>query len=303
MALYLNTNLSSLSAQRSLNYATNKLSVTYERLSSGLRINSAKDDPSGIQIANRLTTQIDKLAQGNRNAQDCISFAQTAEGALDEITTMLQRIRTLAIQSANGTNTAQDRAALQQEVDALNEEIIRIACQTTFAGANILNGDAGKVIFQVGDNPNSTVTIDMRQGFDTNGLAAIAQALLGSITLDDGNGTTYNYSDLFSNSVGMDISSASAAQAILSGIDGLILAVDTKRTELGAIQNRMEATISNQSNVSENVSDARSIIRDTDWAEETSTLTQYSIIQEATAVILTQANTRPEIALQLLADS
>ena len=134
MALYLNTNLSALQAKRSVNSATTKLDKAYENLSSGLKINSAKDDPAGVQTSDRLTVQLNSLNQTNRNAQNAIAYAQTAEGAMQEITTMLQRIRTLAIQSANGTNSDDNRQAIQDEVDELNEEIVRIARDTTFGG-------------------------------------------------------------------------------------------------------------------------------------------------------------------------
>lgn len=305
MALYLNTNIQSLVAQRNLRRITDDLDLSYERLATGLRINSAKDDPAGIQVSDRLTSQIDHLAQGNRNAQDCISYAQTAEGAFDEITNMLQRIRTIAIEAANGTFSSTDRQALQQEVDQLNAEICRIANDTTFAGQDLLNGKAGVVYFQVGADPNSVVSIDMSMGFDTASIAQYAAKLSGETFTIEANtvfsGGTFYYTDLFTNDEGgIDVSTASSAQLVLAGIDALISAVDTKRAELGAMQNRMEATIRNQSNVSENVQSSRSIIRDTDWAEEVSNMTQSQLLQEATATILTQANTRPQIALQLL---
>ena len=140
MALYVNTNVTSLNSTSKLNKATHSLDTTYKRLSSGFRINSAKDDAAGLQISNRLTSQINGLNQGNRNANDGIALAQTAEGALDEVHTMLQRIRTLSVQSANGTNTTADRQAIQAEVDQLSSEITRIACKTTFGGYKILAG-------------------------------------------------------------------------------------------------------------------------------------------------------------------
>ena len=142
MALFVNTNVSSINGQRNLTNATNNLNTTYQRLSSGLRINSAKDDAAGLQISDRLTSQINGLNQGNRNTNDGIALAQTVEGAMDEMTTMLQRIRTLAVQSSNGTNNAKDRDAIQQEVTQLSNEITRIACQTKFGGEQILG--AGK---------------------------------------------------------------------------------------------------------------------------------------------------------------
>ena len=174
MALYVNTNVSSLNAQRKLTNATNSLNVSYQRLSSGLRINSAKDDAAGLQISDRLTSQINGLNQGNRNANDGIALAQTIEGALDETTNMLQRIRTLAVQASTGTNTTKDRQALQEEVTALCDEITRIAEKTTFAGQSILNGTksmtddgllredangAPELFFQVGANAYDELTL------------------------------------------------------------------------------------------------------------------------------------------------
>ena len=160
MALYVNTNASSLNAQRMMANSTNALDTSYKRLASGLRINSAKDDAAGLQISDRLTSQINGLNQGNRNAQDGISYAQTAEGAMDEMTNMYQRIRTLALQSANGTNSQADRDALQQEVESLCCEIQRISVDTTFGGQKILNGSAASVDFQVGADANQKITLN-----------------------------------------------------------------------------------------------------------------------------------------------
>lgn len=314
MSLYLNTNLSALQAQYSLSKSSNKLDTSYERLSTGLRINSAKDDPAGIQTADRFTREINSLDETNRIAQNGISYAQTAEGALDEITTMLQKIRTLALESANGTKTDNDRKALQAEVDQLNTEICRIAEKTTFAGEEILSGDASIARFQISPDPNSVVKIDLRCGFQTSALATLAgQYALGTtsngstatytLTDDEGNTLTYKYSDVFTHKVnggGIDISSYSAAQAVLGGIDDLINAVDYKRSELGAIENRLESTIRNQENIETNVSSARSRIQDTDYAEEVTTMTTQQLLQQASTSILTQANSRPEIALQIL---
>lgn len=183
MSLYVQTNVSSLNSQRRLNSATKSLDTTYQRLSSGLRINSAKDDAAGLQISNRLTNQINGLQQGNRNANDGIALCQTMEGALDETTSMLQRIRTLAIQAANGTNTTVDRQAIQQEVAQLSAEITRIACKTTFAGRQCLAGVAGsdhggvldskgKVTFQVGAYAFDTLGVSMSNGFTLSGIYA-----------------------------------------------------------------------------------------------------------------------------------
>ena len=327
MALYVNTNVSSLNAKRMLSNSTNSLDTTYKRLASGLRINSAKDDAAGLQISNRLTSQINGLEQGNRNAQDGISYAQTAEGAMDEMTTMYQRIRTLALQSANGTNSAKDREALQQEVNQLCSEIDRISNDTTFGGEKILAGSsqatvaAGGVVtagnvndvktisFQVGADANQLISINMSakndngedgQGFSVASLAA-SMGLTGKANTVTGFAQN-KLSDGSADTKGLtfDISTAEGAQAVLGNIDKFIGAVDSKRAELGAVQNRLESTIRNQSNVSENVSDARSRIRDTDFATETANMTQQSIIQQASQSILSQANQRPQLALSLL---
>ena len=337
MALYVNTNVSSLNAKRMLNNSTNSLDTTYKRLASGLRINSAKDDAAGLQISNRLTSQINGLEQGNRNAQDGISYAQTAEGAMDEMTTMFQRVRTLALQSANGTNSDKDRTALQEEVTSLCSEIDRIANDTTFAGKKLLvgtnsakndltkgtaTGETSTVNFQVGADANQTIGVEISQGanqygFDMNGFtAALAAAGSLKITATDGSSAAIADSDILDSttaqaarttgfvkngkSIAFDISTSTGAQNVIANIDNFIQSVDSKRAELGAVQNRLESTIRNQSNVSENVSDARSRIRDTDFATETANMTQQSIIQQASQSILSQANQRPQLALSLL---
>ena len=306
MALYVNTNVSSINAQRKLANSTLALNTSYQRLSSGLRINSSKDDAAGLQIADRLTSQINGLNQGNRNTNDGIALAQTIEGALDETTNMLQRIRTLAVQAANGTNTAKDRKALQEEVDSLCAEITRIGRKTTFAGANILmsvgamsgnraldtlKNKNGEYFFQVGANANDMITLAISEGFHLSGIATMANIKFNEkdVGLSKNGGT-----------VRWVISSASLAQATLANIDKMIEIVDSKRAALGAIQNRMESTIRNQSSIAENESDARSRIRDTDFASETASLTQNQIIQQASQTILSQANQRPTVALSLL---
>lgn len=295
MSIYVNTNVTSLNTTNKLSKATNSLDTTYKRLSSGYRINSAKDDAAGLQISNRLTSQINGLKQGNRNANDGIALAQTAEGALDEVHTMLQRIRTLSVQSANGTNTTADRASIQGEVSQLCSEINRIACKTTFGKQEILSGKGkglvgadGKIAFQVGANANDTTSVDLSSGFTIDQLNTAAKANATLVQDADKRGKTF------------DVSTASSAQDVLAKIDSFIGYVDKKRGEFGAIQNRLESTISNQSNIAENESDARSRIRDTDYAEEAANLSQQNIIQQAATSMLTQANSRPQIALSLL---
>ncbi|HEH9416806.1 TPA: flagellin [Aeromonas sobria] len=287
MAMFINTNTSSLNAQRNLMNTSKSLDTSYTRLASGLRINSAKDDAAGLQISNRLTSQINGLDQGNRNANDGISLAQTAEGAMDEVTGMLQRMRTLAQQSANGSNSAKDREALQKEVDQLGSEINRISKDTTFAGTKLLDGSFGGA-FQVGADANQIIGFSLSQtdGFSISGIAAVA-----------GKATTFISG---STAGGISISSQSNAQGVLAAVDSMLEVVDGKRAELGAVQNRLDSTIRNQANISENVSAARSRIRDADFATETANMTKQNILQQAASSILAQANQRPQSALSLL---
>ncbi|MBQ8024281.1 MAG: flagellin [Succinivibrio sp.] len=309
MSLYVQTNVSSLNSQRRLNSATKSLDTTYQRLSSGLRINSAKDDAAGLQISNRLTNQINGLQQGNRNANDGIALCQTMEGALDETTSMLQRIRTLAIQAANGTNTTIDRQAIQQEISQLSAEITRIACKTTFAGRQCLAGvngsdhggvldSKGSVSFQVGAYAFDTLGVSMSNGFTLSGIYAEKHAT----AITDTDKLAEQTAGLYINNGAYEFNCYTQcnAQYTIKAIDEIINVVDSKRAELGAIQNRMESTIRNQENVAENVSDARSRIRDADYAEEASNLSAQNIVQQAATSILTQANQRPSIAMSLL---
>lgn len=276
MALAVNTNVSSLNAQRQLLNSGGALDTAYKRLSSGFRINSAADDAAGLQISNRLTSQVNGLNQAISNANDGISVAQVAEGAMDEITTALQRIRVLAVQSQNGINSSSDRLALQKEVSALKTEISRVAQNTQFGGVDLLKGDFSAK-FLVGANGGQTISIN-----------------LSSTAPDGGYGTSgLGLSDL-------SVSSVGGASAALSSIDSAIKTIDSARADLGALQNRFQSTIRNLSNIVENVSAARSRIKDTDFAKETAELTRAQILQQASTTILAQANTRPQSALSLL---
>ncbi|MEP7702940.1 flagellin [Paraglaciecola sp. 25GB23A] len=274
MSLYVSTNVSSLNATRQLFTSNNNLSTAFERLSSGFRINSAKDDAAGLQISNRLTTQVLGLNMAVRNANDGISLAQTAEGAMGEITTALQRIRVLSVQAQNGINGSSDRLALQKEVSALKQEITRIAETTQFGGVNILEGSYSSA-FLVGANAGQTISVNIQRtgGFGTSGLFA---------------------------GVDVTVATPSGASAALSQISEAISIIDAKRADLGAVQNRFQSTIRNLSSISENVSAARSRIRDTDFAVETAELTRWQIIQQASITVLGQANQRPQSALSLL---
>ena len=315
MAVYVNTNVSSLNGQRYLTNVQNSLNTTYTRLSSGLRINSAKDDAAGLQIADRLTSQINGLNQGNRNANDGIALAQTIEGGLDEISNMLQRMRTLAVQSANGTLGEDDRKAIQSEADALTAEIDRIATQTTYGGKTILAGyddTNGTSIYaaKVAGGTNGTPTtakLPLHVGANTDNQIdmvvhsfeflrlACAANLKGGNDFDSASALIDD-----TGTGGFFLTSQSAANISIKSIDAMIKIVDTQRADLGAIQNRLESSIRNQSNVSANSADARSRIRDADFAEESANLSQQSIIQQAATSMLMQANTRPQLALSML---
>ena len=298
MAIYVNTNVSSLQGRNQLNNVQNSLNTTYQRLSSGLRINSAKDDAAGLQISSRLTTQINGLNQANRNASDGIALAQTVEGAMDEISGMLQKIRTLAVQSVNGTNTAEDRNALKKESDALAAEIQRVAEKTTFGGKTVLFGDgtgsiygaaqaatAGKMVLQVGANSGDTIT------FNVNTFS------IGKFT-ERANGGQVDAK--FFDQKQFQIQTVEGANGTIDLVDKMLGVIEGDRANLGALQNRLESSIRNQANVSANQADARSRIRDADFAEESSNLTQQSIIQQAATSMLMQSNTRPQLALSML---
>jgi flagellin len=302
MALYVNTNVSSLNAQRQLMNSGNTLDTAFKRLSSGLRINSAADDAAGLQISDRLTSQIQGLEQGNRNANDGISLAQTAEGSMDEMTNMYQRIRTLAAQAANGSNTDSDRAALQLEMRQLGSEINRISTDTTFGGTNLLDGSF-KAEFQVGADAGQVISMTMTAvtSFDGSAVSVTSFAvsdLAQAASTITGVGT--GVATAFSAITSLSFTSTDKAQSVLANVDAMIGAIDAKRAELGAVQNRFQSTIRNQTNIAENLSSARSRIKDADFATETATLTKAQILQQASSTILSQANQRPQSALSLL---
>ncbi len=271
MALTINTNVASLNAQRNLGTSQNALNKSMQRLSSGLRINSAKDDAAGLAISDRMTSQIRGLNQAARNAMDGISLAQTAEGALQESTNILQRMRELAVQSANDTNSDEDRTSLQAEVTELIDELDRIADDTAFNGKTLLDGSMTGALFHVGANADQTITFD------------IDSATALDLSVD-----------------AVDISSQIGSNAAITSVDSAISDIDTIRGGLGAIQNRFESTIANLNNVSENLSAARSRILDADIAQETSAMTKSNILQQAGVSILAQANQAPQLALSLL---
>lgn len=273
MPLVVNTNQSSLASQRLLSNATGGLSTSFERLTSGFRINRAADDAAGLVISNVLTSQVNGLDQAVRNANDAVSLVQVTEGAMEEIATSLQRMRVLTIQSENGINTAADIAAIQQEYDELAASIQNIADNTEFGGIKLLDGSTPAVIFQIGANAGQKIEIDLSAGYGSGATGLnVAAVQLG---VDD------------------------AADSLLA-LDQAILAIDVGRTDLGAWQNVLSTTIRNLSNISENVSASRSRIRDTDYARETTELTRTQIIQQSSTTVLAQANQRPQAALSVL---
>ncbi len=276
MAQVINTNVPSLSAQNQLNRTNKGLALALERLSSGKRINSAKDDAAGIAIASRFTAQIRGYNQGIRNASDAISLSQTAEGALDEISNNLQRIRELAVQSSNATNSSTDRAALNTEVSQLKAEIARVT-NTQFNGIAVIGGGATSFAFQVG--PNNVTSVDQIKVTTTN-----TTKLSG-------------YTDVVTNG-GVD--TAANALSMIGNVDTLLAAVNTQRATLGAVQNRFDSVIRNSENAVENLSASRSRIEDADFAKETANLTKYQILQQAGVSVLSQANALPQSVLGLL---
>jgi flagellin len=279
MAIVINTNVASLNAQRNLGKSQSELNTSMQRLSSGLRINSAKDDAAGLAISDRMTAQIRGLNQASRNANDGISMAQTAEGALQESTNLLQRMREIAVQAANDTNTAQDRTSLNSEFAQLQAEIDRIASNTQFNSQNLLDGTfdpangGSSAVFHVGANENQTISV------------SIGQADGVTLGVDSGS---------------IDVLDVTNSNAAIGIIDAAIGSIDTIRGDLGAIQSRMESTIANLNNVSENLAASRSRIMDADIAMETSAMTRANILQQAGVSVLAQANQQPQLALSLL---
>ncbi|WP_018935033.1 flagellin [Thioalkalivibrio sp. ALJ24] len=418
MSQVINTNVLSLNAQRNLNQTQGDLAQSLERLSSGLRINSAKDDAAGLAISERFTTQINGLNQAVRNSNDGISFAQTAEGALDTVGDALQRARQLAVQAANDTNSASDRQALNDEVQQLMEEVSRVANSAEFNGGRILDGTVEDLFFQVGANQGQTIAVDgvdartsqlgatefvaeaeeagLTQeqigqiaevdGFDgpftditissddfdenievplsgnedddvepaatledavrminaaiTDAASAgdenaekVADADLeaalrvrndgtttiavtsrlgtenltvdgGVVTLDDGDDTEVDlFQDAESEDVTLndvDVATRETATQAIGAFDGALTKVNSLRAELGAVQTRFESTIANLEIGSENLSDARSRIRDADFAAETAELSRAQVLQQAGTTVLSQANAVPQNVLGLL---
>lgn len=285
MAQVINTNTMSLVTRNNLNKSQSVLGTAIERLSSGLRINTAKDDAAGQAIANRFSAQIRGLTQASRNANDGISIAQTAEGALGEINTNVQRIRELTVQALNDTNSGEDRASIQEEINQRIKEINRISDQTDFNGTKVLKGGAAvgapipadakiNLRIQVGANDKEFIDIN---------IAGVDAVTLGIDTLN----------------VAKDAASEIEA-GVLAKIDAALTTISKSRGELGALQNRFESTVNNLNNTSNNLSAARSRIEDADYAEEVSNMTRGQILQQAGTSVLAQANQVPQSVLSLL---
>lgn len=271
MGLRVNTNIFSLTAQRNLGVVTERLQGNYARLASGLRIATAADDAAGMGISERMRAQIRSLGQAARNAQDGISLAQTAEGALNEVANTLVRMRELAIQSANGTYTTADRATIDTEFQALIEEVDRIANEASFNGLKLLDGTTPTVSIQVGLNSGDVIDISLA-------------------------GTTAN--DLAIDT--LDVTDVANSSTALGALDLAITALNVSRGALGASQNRLQSSYRSINNTRENMSAAESRIRDVDVAYETADLTRNTIMQQAAVSVLGQANVQPQLALSLL---
>lgn len=266
----INTNLASLNAQRNLKTSANDLSTSLQRLSSGLRVNSAKDDAAGLSIATKMDSQIRGMGQAVRNANDGISLIQTADGALSNIADALQRIRELAVQGANGTNGTDEWSNINTEVQALNTEISRIASDTKFNGNAVLGSSATTKDIQVGADSAQKITVSF--GADSSYVGLTITAITDTTT----------------------------ASTALSQMDGALKALNTERASLGTAQNRMGYAISNLQSSIENQSAAKSRIMDTDFAAETGKLTRAQILQQAGTAMLAQANSVPNGVMALL---
>ena len=282
----INTNIASLNAQRNLNSSQSSLMTSMQRLSSGLRVNSAKDDAAGLAIAERMNAQVRGMNVAVRNANDGISLAQTAEGALGKVSDSLQRMRELAVQARNSTNSDQDKESLDKEFGELAKEIQRVLGGTTFNGKNVLGVGAGTQAFQVGANTTANDTIDI---ITTNMVTA---GEITSVAGFDNSGTSR--AAIGSASTTTDIAT------VIGAIDTALDKVNSERATLGASQNRFDAVISNLMTASENQSAARSRIMDADFAAETANLSRAQILQQAGNAMVAQANQLPQQVLSLL---
>ena len=292
----INTNITSLLAQKNLNSATSSLTTSMERLSSGLRINSAKDDAAGQAIANRMGAQIKGLNQASSNANDGISLAQTAEGALNQVNDNLQRIRELTVQAQNGTNSSADIDSIQKEVNQRLQEINRVSTKTSFNSNNLFSNSTTGTSFniQVGANDGETISIDIGASKSAGATSTTGWDMY-SATATAGITNTQISSRAVSAS-GFDVLSSDA----LATLDAKLSAVDSARSDLGAVQNRFQSAIDNITTTTTNMSAAQSRIQDADYAKEVSSMTRAQILQQAGTSVLSQANQVPQSVLKLL---
>lgn len=283
MSLIINTNIASLNAQRNLQKSQSELAVSLQRLSSGLRINSAKDDAAGMYIVENMTADIRGLDQAVRNASDGISLGQTAEGALGQIAANIQRIRELAVQAASDGVSDVQRAGIQKEVDQLTQEISRIVQTTEYNGTKLLSAD-NTLVFQVGQDNDQSHQVSV---------STVNLAVAGS-------GGLYTFNTDLSATGVVDVTSRTSAAAALDDLDADITTISENRATFGAVQNRFEAVIANLRNYSENLQASRSRIQDADFAAETARMTRAQILQQAGVAMVAQANALPQTALALL---
>jgi len=274
MSTVINTNTKSLIAQQALNVNNRGLSKAMEQLSTGKRINAAADDAAGLAISNKMTSQIRGLTQGVRNANDAISMIQTAEGATNEVTNMLQRMRELAVQAANGSYSNDDRTSLQSEFSELQAEITRIANNTEWNGTKITDGTISAVTFQVGANSAQTITVTFK---DIDGMSGMTTAVVSAT-----------------------ISTVAVANSAISAVDTALATIDTFRSDMGAKINRLTYAADNLTNVITNTGASRSRILDADYAKTATDLARTQIIQQAATAMLAQANQEPQSVLSLL---
>ncbi|QAT50704.1 flagellin [Caproiciproducens sp. NJN-50] len=270
----INHNIAALNASNRLKANDNSISKNLQKLSSGYRINSAADDAAGLAVSEKMRAQINGLNQAEDNAQNGISLIQTAEGGLNETESILQRMNTLAVESANGTyQDTDDRPNLQKEVTALIAEVNRIASSTNFNGTTLLDGTATNLVFQIGSDNTASQQVSL----------SIATMTATGLTID-----------------GVDISTLTGAQTAIDAIKSAIKAVSGARADLGAMQNRLEHTTNNLSTMSENLTSAESTIRDVDMSSEMVDLTKNQILEQAATSMLAQANAQPQNVLSLL---
>jgi flagellin len=282
----INTNLNSINAQRNMAMSQSSLAASMQRLSSGLRVNSAKDDAAGLAIAERMTTQVRGMNVAIRNANDGISMSQTAEGAMGKVSDSLQRMRELSVQAANATNSSSDKDSLDKEFGELAKEIQRVLGATTFNGKHVLGADAGSMQFQVGANTTADDTINITT------IDLTSDATITAVTGTDNQGAGRSVID--------STADATTIQGVIDKIDTAISTVNDKRAVMGASQSRFDSVITNLQSSVENQTAAKSRIMDTDFAAETANLSRAQILQQAGNAMVAQANQLPQQVLTLL---